>query len=246
MTDIYDLVVVGSGASGLAAAVTAAHLGLKVAVVEKDRHFGGTSAWSGGWMWIPRNPLARTAGIVEDPERPLAYLRAELGNGFDETLCRLFLDQGPRMVAFFRRETALDFVDGNLIPDFHEGESAAAGGRSVCAKPFDGRLLGPRLADLKPPLDLVSPFGMGIASGADLRHFLDATRKPASFLHAARRILKHLAERVLHGRGLTLVNGNALIARLLKSADDCGVTLLHSAPARALLVEKGRVVGVEV
>jgi len=53
-----DLLVIGSGAGGLSAAVTAAHLGLKVLVAEKDPHYGGTTAWSGGWMWVPRNPLA--------------------------------------------------------------------------------------------------------------------------------------------------------------------------------------------
>lgn len=242
----FDLVVVGSGASGLAAAVTAAHLGLKVAVLEKEAQFGGTTAWSGGWLWVPRNPLAVAAGIVEDIETPLSYLRAELGNGYDETIARLFLEQAPRMVAFFQQNTAVDFIDGNAIPDFHEGEGAARGGRSVCAKPFDGRLLGARLKDLKPPLDLVAPFGMGIASGPDLRHFLNATRKPASFLHVARRMIRHMAERVTAGRGLHLVNGNALVARLLKSADDLGVTLVSSAAAQGLIVEGGRVVGVEV
>ena len=63
-----DLLVVGSGAGALSTAVTAAHLGLKVIVVEKDAHYGGTTAWSGGWMWVPRNPLARAAGIDEDAE----------------------------------------------------------------------------------------------------------------------------------------------------------------------------------
>jgi succinate dehydrogenase/fumarate reductase flavoprotein subunit len=63
-----DLLVVGSGASGLAAAVTAAWHGLKVIVVEKDPVFGGATAWSGGWMWVPGNPLAKRAGIDEDPQ----------------------------------------------------------------------------------------------------------------------------------------------------------------------------------
>lgn len=61
-----DLLVVGSGASGFAAAVTAAWHGLKVIVVEKDRVFGGATAWSGGWMWVSGNPLATRAGINED------------------------------------------------------------------------------------------------------------------------------------------------------------------------------------
>ena len=65
---LCDVLVIGSGASGLATAVTAAELGLDVIVVEKEPHLGGTSAWSGGWLWIPRNPLAIADGIVEDPE----------------------------------------------------------------------------------------------------------------------------------------------------------------------------------
>ena len=148
-----DLLVIGSGAGGLSAAVTAAHLGLKVIVAEKDPQYGGTTAWSGGWMWIPRNPLAIEAGIQEDIDKPLSYLRHELGEQFDEVRARAFLDNGPRMVDFFRRKTALQFIDGNLIPDFHgHSPDAATGGRSVCAAPFDGRRLGERLHDLKPPL----------------------------------------------------------------------------------------------
>ena len=242
-----DLVVVGSGASGLSAAVTAAWLGLDVIVVEKDRQIGGTSAWSGGWMWVPRNPLAREAGIHEDIEAPRRYLAAELGNKLEPALVDRFLEQAPKMVAFFREHTALEFIDGNAIPDFHDSSDGAGfGGRSVCAAPFDGRALGKRIHDLKPPLDLVSPFGMGIASGADLRHFLNATRKPASFLHAAKRILKHWSEILRFGRGLHLVAGNALVARLLKSADDLGVRIMTDAPVTGLIRTGEAVCGVRL
>lgn len=235
-----DLAIVGSGAAGLSAAVTAAFLGLDVIVIEKEAKIGGTSAWSGGWLWVPRNPLAVAAGIIEPPEAPLAYLRAELGAGFDEAMCRRFLDEAPRMVDFFRRHTALDFIGGHAIPDFHEGsKGAATGGRSVCAAPFDGRGLGPRLRDLQPPLDLIAPFGMGIASGADLGHFLNATRRWRSFRHVVERMARHACDVVRHGRGMHLVNGNALIARLLKSADDLGVRFLLETPARELVRGEG-------
>src|SRR5205809_2208719 len=72
---VCDLLVIGSGAAGLSTAVTAASLGLDVIVVEKEPQLGGTTAWSGGWLWIPCNPLAKVAGIHEDPETPRAYLR---------------------------------------------------------------------------------------------------------------------------------------------------------------------------
>lgn len=242
-----DVLVVGSGAGGLSAAVTAASLGLNVIVVEKEAVFGGTTAWSGGWLWIPRNPLAVAAGIVEDAEAPRTYLRHELGPHYDETRVEAFLEQGPRMIDFFQRETAVMFIDGNAIPDFHGASPGAReGGRSVCAAPFDARELGPRFAQLRPPLDLISPWGMGIASGTELRHFLNAMRNWRSFAYVTRRVVWHMLDLVVHRRGMKLVNGNALVARLARSAFDRGVDLRVSAPVRQLLIEEGRVVGAVV
>ena len=242
-----DLLVIGSGAAGLSTAVTAAVLGLDVVVIEKEAQLGGTTAWSGGWMWIPRNALAREAGIVEPPDQPDRYLRNELTDGYDPARVEMFLDQGPRMVEFFRSETSLAFIDGNAIPDFHGNTpGAVTGGRSVCAAPFDGRELGARIRDLKPPLGEVSPFGMGIASGADLRHFLNSHSSLTSFLHTARRVVRHFLDVLRFGRGMHLVNGNALVARLLKSADDLGVRIMPATPAQALLTEGARIAGARV
>ena len=242
-----DLLVIGSGAGGLSSAVVAAHLGLKVVVIEKEAQYGGTTAWSGGWMWIPRNPLALAAGIDEHPDAPLSYLRHELGARFDEGRIRTYLREAPRMLAFFRDHTALQFIDGNAIPDFHgRSPAAATGGRSVCAAPFDGRRLGARIRDLKPPLPETTLWGMGIASGAELRHFLEALRSPVSFRYVVRRVLGYGRDCLRHGRGMRLVNGNALVAGLAASAFEAGVELRLAHAARALSIHAGRVDGATV
>ncbi len=243
-----DLLVVGSGAGGLSAAATAAALGLRVLVLEKAPQFGGTTAWSGGWMWVPRNPLAREAGIQEPLDAPLAYLRHELGAGFDEARARRYLALAPRMVAFMRERTALRFVDGNAIPDFHgRSPGAAEGGRSVCAAPFDGRRLGARVHQLRPPLAETTLWGMGIAAGADLRHFLDALHAPRSFAHVTRRVLRHTLDRLRHGRGMHLVNGNALAAALAASLFEAGGDILTQHTVRRLVRDgSGRVRGAVV
>jgi succinate dehydrogenase/fumarate reductase flavoprotein subunit len=243
-TTEVDLLVIGSGAGGLSAAVTAAHLGLKVLVAEKDAQFGGTTAWSGGWMWVPRNALAVQAGITEDMAAPLAYLSQELGAQFDEARARAYVQHAPHMVDFFRQHTALQFIDGNAIPDFHgQTPHAASGGRSVCAAPFDGRRLGEQLAQLKPPLYETTLWGMGIAAGAELRHFFYALHRWPSLVYVGRKLLRHAHDLLLHGRSTQLVNGNALVAGLARALFDQGGQLWLHSPATRLLTDGPRVSG---
>ncbi|ACO78229.1 succinate dehydrogenase/fumarate reductase flavoprotein subunit [Azotobacter vinelandii CA] len=246
LPEYCDVLVLGSGAAGLAAAVTAAEQGLDVLVAEKEPWLGGTSAWSGGWLWIPRNPLAIAEGVVEDAEQPETYLRHELHSERLDARMEAFLEQGPRMVEFFQRRTAVQFFSGSRMPDFHESPGFVRGGRSLCAQPFDGRQLGPWIERLRPPLDLISLAGMGIAGGVDLAHFFNARRSPRSALYVAGRLLRHFRDLLWHSRGMHLVNGNALVARLLKSALDRRVRLFTEAPARDLLRDGEAVVGARI
>ncbi|WP_111414979.1 FAD-dependent oxidoreductase [Billgrantia lactosivorans] len=244
----YDLVVVGSGAAGLAAAVTAAYHGLQVAVVEKADVLGGATAWSGGWMWAPLNPLARAAGIVEDAETVRTYLRAELGERYDAAKIDAFLDAAPRMVAFFHEKTALRFADGNAIADIHgDTPGAGTGGRSVIAAPFDGRELSREtLAKLRTTMPETAFLGMPIQAGPDLAAFLTATRSLKSFVHVARRLGRHVLDLARYRRAMQLVNGVALTGRLAKSADDLGVETWVCSSAKRLIKEGERVTGVVV
>ncbi|MCD6008442.1 FAD-dependent oxidoreductase [Halomonas sp. IOP_31] len=242
-----DLVVVGSGAAGLAAAVTAAHHGLEVIVVEKENVLGGATAWSGGWLWIPRNRFAREAGIDEDVETIRTYLRNELGERFDATRIDAFLDAAPRMVDFFQAHTALAFNDGNAIPDIHgDAPGAGNGGRSVIAAPFDARELGQRVADIRRTMPETAFLGMPIQAGPDLMAFLSVTRSWRSARHVARRVTRHLYHLARYGRAMHWVNGVALIGRLVKSADTLGVETWTASPARRLVMADGRAYGVTV
>ncbi len=244
----YDLIVIGAGAGGLSAATTAALLGLRVLVLEKEAVIGGTTAWSGGWMWVPRNPLAWAAGIREPVSTPYKYLRNELGEAFNAPqvalTARQYLTHAPDAVAFFQSKTALQFVDGNGVPDFH-GKTvySAAGGRSVCAAPFNGRELGAAIKLLRKPLDLTTLWGMGIAAGAEIKHFFNALRSFKSFGFVTLKVLNYAKDLLLFQRSMRLVNGNALAAGLLKSALDAGVEIRVNSAIDLVFNEKG-IIGV--
>lgn len=246
MDEQFDFVVVGSGAAGLSAAVTAAHFGLSVTVLEKAEVIGGTTAWSGGWIWAPCNPVALRAGIVEEAGAPRQYLEGVLGNRFDADRVDAFLAVAPEMVAFFEAHTTLQFDGGLHIPDtYSDLPGAGQGGRSVIAKPYDARKLGAAVKLLRAPLPETTLKGLTIQAGPDLKAFMSATRSLRSFAYVAGRVSRHMADLALHRRAMQLRNGSALVARLMRSALDLGVDLRPSCPARHLLTEGGRVIGVE-
>ncbi|MCA0044910.1 FAD-dependent oxidoreductase [Celeribacter litoreus] len=243
----FDLVVVGSGAGGLSAAVTAAVKGLRVALLEKEDVIGGTSAWSGGWIFAPRNPVAVRAGIKEDISAPRDYLKAVTGNFFRAEKVESFLENAPEMVGFFEEETALEFEGGLVIPDTYGHQpGAGTGGRSVIAAPFDARELGDTLSLLREPLPETSFKGMTIQSGPDLKAFMTMTRSPKAFAHVTARVVRHFRDLAFHGRGMDLRNGAALIGRLLLSAKQAGVDFRVSQSVSELIVADGTVQGVRM
>jgi len=244
--ETFDVIVVGSGAGGLATAVTAAHAGLSVLVVEKSAVLGGTSAWSGGWLWVPNNPLAVAAGMASGIDVVRQYLKNVIGNRADDKRVQKFLDQAPRMVEFFESETEIEWVLGSGIPDFYPVEGAASGGRSVSVKPYDGRDLGPLIALLRPPAPYLTLWGLIVSAGHDMQQFFAAKTNLAAALYCLRRLARHARDLIFHRRSLQLANGNALVARLLKSADKKGVKFLTNATVSGLCLDEGRVSGIEI
>lgn len=240
-----DVLVIGSGAGGLSAAVAAAHRGLSALVVEKEPVFGGTTARSGGWLWIPGSGPALRAGVKDSREAARTYLAHEAGAHFDAPRAEAFLEAGPKAVAFFEEKTSLRFDLGPTFADYHPtAPGGVDGGRSIVARPFDGRGLGAEIARLRPPLTEITFLGLMIGTGKELQHFFNVLRSPVSFLHVARLLARYARDLLFHGRSMRLMNGNALVARLAKSAFDAGVEIWTEAPARRLLTdEAGRVSG---
>ena len=243
-THACDVLVIGAGAGGLATAIVAKKHGLDVIVIEKDEHFGGTTAFSGGVLWIPGNRHAQANGVRDSREAARRYLQNETGAFFDAPAVDAFLDHAPEMVEFFERETAVKFVP-TLYPDYHPHIDGGVDiGRSILAAPYDIRNLGPDMARLRPPLKTITFIGMMFnSSNADLKHFFNATKSLTSFVYVAKRLATHLKELALYRRGINVTSGNALAARLAKSALDLGIPIYTGSGARQLLQENGRIGG---
>jgi succinate dehydrogenase/fumarate reductase flavoprotein subunit len=242
-----DLLVAGGGAAGLAAAVAAAHHGLRVIVAEKAPVLGGATAWSGGWMWAPLNPLSRADGIVEDIEAPRTYLKHALGEQYDEPRVNAFLQNARHMVGFFEQNTALQFVSGSWIADITASCPAPAPGavpwdlsRSTCGR--SRRPCGPSCGPSS-----TRPRYSAWASWPARTCRRSCTPPPRSRVRARRlAVTLHPFDLLTQRHGMQLVNGTALIARLAKSADDLGVELRVNSPVTRLLTEDGAVTGAVV
>jgi len=243
----FDLIVAGSGAAGLSAAITAAHRGLKVVLVEKDKVIGGTTAWSGGWIWAPCTHLAQHNGIHETTSEPRRYLEAVLGNNFNAELVDAYLAAAPETIKFFDEETALKFEPGLHIPDtYGDQDGAGTGGRSVIAQPYDARGLGQYFSTMRDPLPETSFWGLTIQAGPDLKAFMTATRSLRSAMHVAGRMTRHLWDLAWHGRAMQLRNGQALVGRLLRSAIDAGVEIRTNTAILSLVRGQNGIQGAEV
>ena len=239
-----DVLVIGTGASGMATAVTAAAQGLDVLVVDKEPRYGGTTARSGGWLWIPATRLATEQGIKEPAGAARTYLQHEATTHFDAARVDAFLANGPKAIDFFTRETCVQFDMPPVFPDYHaEAPGGQQGGRSMVTRPFDGRELGPRIKQLAPPLPELTVFGMMLGSGKEIWHFMRAFESLESFFYVAKRLGRHFLDVVRYGRGMTLTNGNALAGRLAKAAMDHDIPVWLSSPVRKLIVEGDAVVG---
>lgn len=221
----------------MSAAATARLAGLDVLLVEKTDHVGGTTALSGGGLWVPANPLARAAGVEDDVGAARRYVEHLAGNHIDPPVLEAFLETGPEIVSFFHANTDVRFVSATTFPDYHPDRPGAGIGRTLLTEPFDSRELGEAQAMLREPLRQMTLGGMTLASGDELWHFLRASRSPRSALYVARVMARHQLDRIRYGHGTRLTNGNALAGRLLKSLLRLGVRIWRRAAVIELTID---------
>ena len=222
-----DLIVVGSGAAGLTAALTAGVAGLSVTIVEKTAKLGGTSAMSGAAAWIPANHHATAAGIADSPAEALAYLRATAPDGWRETEDRLwqsFASEASRMLAFVEKHTPLRFALTSEPDVFAEAPGAKVRGRMTAPLPLPRQILGPYAAHLRRST-LPHIFTYQETSERDLY------RRP---IHTVLALAPRLAQRWISG---SAAKGTALITGLLRGCLDHGCRIELEARVTELIVD---------
>jgi succinate dehydrogenase/fumarate reductase flavoprotein subunit len=247
----YDVVVVGSGCSGLTAALVCAKHGLRVLVVEKTRYFGGTTAFSGGGAWIPNNKYQPTINISDSTTQADQYLRAVMGDLYVEGDKKLaaFLRSGPEMVRWIEESSLVKFKPV-VLPDYHVARPGASAGRTILTSEFNGRRLGRTVKDIRYPMQGLSAFGSMQVDGADMGRMTGVFRSVSNFLFGVRRFLRYGSDLLFYGRGTHMANGNALVGQLVASLRENGVDMWNNAPAvKAIVAPKGEgkgIIGIRV
>jgi 3-oxosteroid 1-dehydrogenase len=239
----YDVVVVGAGASGMTAALTAAKRGLSCVVVEKAPTFGGSAARSGAGIWIPNNPVALAAGVPDSYAKGAQYLAAVVGNGSSPARQKAFLDNGPQMIAFVMANSPLRFRWMEGYSDYYpELPGGMPNGRSIEPDMFDGNLLGAELANLNPAY-LPVPAGLVVFSYEYKWLNLAAVNAKGAAVSSGC-VARYLSATGAGQKPLTM--GQALAAGLRAGLLGANVPVWLNTPLTDLNVEGDRVTGVVV
>lgn len=239
----YDVVVVGSGGAGMVAALTAAHQGLSTIVIEKAAHYGGSTARSGGGVWIPNNEVLKRAGVKDTPEAARTYLHTIVGDVVPAEKIDTYLQRGPEMLSFVLKNSPLKMCWVPGYADYYpEQPGGKPSGRSIEPKPFNAKKLGADMAGLEPPYGKV-PLNM-VVMQQDYVRLNQLKRHPRGVL----RSLKVGVRATWAGiTGKNLVGmGRALIAPLRVGLQKAGVPVQLNTALTDLYVEDGVVRGVYV
>ncbi len=239
-----DILVVGSGAGALTAAIVAADHGSKVIVIEKSDLYGGTAATSGGVIWIPDSPLVTDPEFKDSPEEAFEYIRALADDQVSDDFIQAYVSRAPEMLAYMNARTSIEYA---AIPytDYHaELPGGKLGYRSHQPASLDGRELGEDLKYLRPTH--VSSLLFGKMSWTALEAALLITRVKGWVKALAQVLCRYyldVGQRIRSPRDRYLAGGNALIGRLKLSLDERGVKIRRNVKLVELLCEGRNVVG---
>jgi succinate dehydrogenase/fumarate reductase flavoprotein subunit len=232
----YDLIVIGAGGAGMAAALIAALDGASVFIAEHTNYVGGTTALSAGTTWVPGTQHAASVNPSDTLQNAAMYLNHAVGERSPEALRQAFLDKGSEVISTLEIKTDVKFRPYPKHPDYiSDLEGSTLCGRALEPLPFDGRLLGEHFKLIRPPIPEFTVLGGMMVDRTDINHLLAMTKSPDSFKHSVRIVLRHALDRLRYPRGTRLVMGNALVARLLYSlTKQSKVTLALNASVEAL------------
>jgi 3-oxosteroid 1-dehydrogenase len=239
-----DTVIVGSGGGALTAALLARQHGLDVLVAEKTELIGGSTAMSGGGIWIPDNPVMREAGSPDSAQDASRYFAAVVGDAGPASSAQrraAFVETGPRVVTFLR-EQGIPFRYADGYSDYYcDAPGGKDRGRTIEASPFDANKLGPWKGRLRPG----STKGLGLVGfGTELTRMSYYNRGVKDLLLGIKVLARTYGSK-LRGQDLT-ANGGALVGRLLEQALERGVRIETESPLTDIIVTDGAVAGVVV
>lgn len=243
-----DLLVLGAGPAGMAAALFADIAGLKVVLAEKSGQVGGTAATSAGTLWIPGNSQSRRAGMQDDPADAARYMDRliSVGGERNRRLRRAYLESAVPAIDHLEANTEVKFVACGRHPDYRDEPGAAVSGRAIVPQMFDGRLLGRAFEQVRPPIPEFLVFGGMMVGKDDIPRLVGRFRSLGNFSHSARIFLRYLTDRLQFSRGTRLTMGNALVARMFYSLRRRGVELLLDSPVRRLIGNAEGIAGAEL
>jgi 3-oxosteroid 1-dehydrogenase len=242
MAQAYDVIVVGSGSAGMAAALRASDLGLEVLVVEKTHKYGGTSATSGGVLWIPNHGLP---GSDDSREETLRYLDAVTRGPVRRDRIEAFVDAGPEMLRYFK-SLGIEFFSMPW-PDYFSEAPGARADRSVVLPMYDGRKLGdqfPLMREQFTRFKLLNRYSMDFSEA-----FTISTRAPGWLRALARVVGRYWLDfgtRRLTRRDRWFSLGGAVIGPIQEQLMARGVEIRLGTKLDKLVTTDGRVSGVEV
>ncbi|BAL86962.1 putative FAD-dependent oxidoreductase [Actinoplanes missouriensis 431] len=230
-----DVLVVGTGAAGLTAAIAAADAGAKVLVVESTGKWGGTTALSGGGLWMPTNPLIRGEDSVE---KALTYMEAAIGDAGPASSPerrRAFVETVPEVYALLSR-LGVRWVASHDYPDYYPDRPGGMVGRGIEVEPFDTKKLGDWFATFRGRDSMPAPLKTD-----DVWLLSRAWSTPSGFVRGARFVFRALFG-LLSGKRLFGI-GSALTASLFTIVRNQGTEVLLNTPLTELIVEDGAVAG---